>query len=133
MAEVLARKTSLPGCERAGAFEAARAGALFASPLQPSGSPSPGQIRRAVTATLQRLGVRGCAEQVAGESGEHPGHGSGQDELGAGDDPDGLRSAGGGPGSGLAATCFRELIAGHGLNSDHDPNAQDPEIEGSPR
>jgi hypothetical protein len=72
MAEILATKTSLPGCEGPGTFEAARAGALFASTLQPSGSPSPGQIRRAVTATLQRLGVRGCAEQVAGEFGDHP-------------------------------------------------------------
>ena len=72
MAEILATKTSLPGCERPGTFEAARAGALFASTLQPSGSHSPGQIRRAVAATLQRLGVRGCTEQVAGEFGDHP-------------------------------------------------------------
>src|SRR6266550_3465521 len=34
--------------------------------------PFPGQIRRAVAATLQRLGVRGCTEQVAGEFGDHP-------------------------------------------------------------
>jgi len=72
MAEIVATKTSLPGYERPGTFEAARAGALFASTLQPSGSHSPGQIRRAVAATLQRLGVRGCAEQVAGEFGDHP-------------------------------------------------------------
>jgi hypothetical protein len=72
MAETLATKTSLPEYERPGTFEAARAGALFASTLQPSGSPSPGQIRRAVAATLQRLGVRGCAELVAGEFGDHP-------------------------------------------------------------
>jgi hypothetical protein len=72
MAEILATKTSLAGCEGPGTFEAARAGALFASTLQPSGSPSPGQIRRAVAATLQRLGVRGCAAQVAGEFGDHP-------------------------------------------------------------
>ena len=72
MAEILATKTSLPGYERPGTFEAVRAGALFASTLQPSGSHSPGQIRRAVAATLQRLGVRGCAAQVAGEFGDHP-------------------------------------------------------------
>ena len=72
MMEILATKTSLPGYERPGTFEAARAGALFASTLQPSGSHSPGQIRRAVAATLQRLGVRGCTEQVAGEFGDHP-------------------------------------------------------------
>jgi hypothetical protein len=72
MAEILAMKTSLPGYERPGTFGAVRAEALFASTLQPSGSPSPGQIRRAVTATLRRLGVRGCGEQVAGEFGDHP-------------------------------------------------------------
>ena len=72
MAEILATKTSLPGCEGPGTFEAARAGALFASTLQPSGSHSPGQIRRAVAATLQRLGVRGCAARVADEFGDHP-------------------------------------------------------------
>ena len=72
MAEIPATKTSLPGCEGPATFEAVRAEALFASTLQPSGSPSPGQIRRTVTATLQRLGVRGCAAQVAGEFGDHP-------------------------------------------------------------
>jgi hypothetical protein len=72
MAEILATKTALPGYERPGTFEAARAGALFASTLQPSGSHSPGQIRRTVAATLQRLGVRGCAAHMAGEFGDHP-------------------------------------------------------------
>src|SRR5580704_10149488 len=72
MAEILATKTPRPGDQGPGTFEAARAGALFASTLQPSRSPSPGQIRRAVTAALQRLGVRGCAAQVAGEFGDHP-------------------------------------------------------------
>ena len=72
MAETLATKTSLSGYEGPGTFEAVRARALFASTLQPSGSHSPGQIRRAVAATLRRLGVRGCAEQVAGEFGDHP-------------------------------------------------------------
>ncbi len=72
MAEILATKTSLPGWEIKGTFEAVRAEALFASTLQPSRSPSPDQIRRAVAATLERLGVRGCAAQVAGEFGDHP-------------------------------------------------------------
>ncbi|HET6188489.1 MAG TPA: hypothetical protein VFE59_16060 [Trebonia sp.] len=72
MAETLATKTSLPGYERPGTFEAVQAGALFASTLQPSGSPSRRQIRRAVAATLERLGVCGCAERVAGEFGDHP-------------------------------------------------------------
>ena len=30
------------------------------------------QIRRAVTTTLQQLGVRDCAARVAGEFGDHP-------------------------------------------------------------
>jgi hypothetical protein len=72
MAEILATKTSLPWFEGPGTFEAVRAEALFASTLQPSGASSPGQIRRAVAATLQRLGVCGCAAQVAGEFGDHP-------------------------------------------------------------
>ena len=72
MAEILATKTSPPGREMPGTFEAVRAEALFVSTLQPSGSPSPDQIRRAVATTLQRLGVRGCAARVAGEFGDHP-------------------------------------------------------------
>jgi hypothetical protein len=72
MAEILATKTPLPGRESPGTLEAVRAGALFLSVLQPSGSPTPDQIRRAVTTTLQRLGVRGCAAHVAGEFGDHP-------------------------------------------------------------
>ena len=72
MAEILGTKTSLPGWEVPGTFEAVRAEALFLSILQPSGSPSPDQIRGAVTTTLRRLGVRGCAAQVAGEFGDHP-------------------------------------------------------------
>jgi hypothetical protein len=65
-------KTSVAGRETTGAFEAVRAEALFLSALQPSASPSPDQIRRAVATTLRRVGVRGCAAQVAGEFGDHP-------------------------------------------------------------
>jgi hypothetical protein len=72
MAEILATKTSLARHGRPGTFEAVRAEALFASTLQPSGSPSPDHVRRAVMAALRRLGVRGCAAQVAGEFGDHP-------------------------------------------------------------
>jgi hypothetical protein len=72
MAEILATKTSLSGWEMPGTFEAVRAEALFVSTLQPSGSPSPDQIRRAVATTLRRLGVRACTVQVAGEFGDHP-------------------------------------------------------------
>lgn len=72
MAEILVTETSPPGGGWPGTFGAVRAEALFASFLQPSGSPSPDQIRRAVTMTLQRLGARGCAVQAAGEFGDHP-------------------------------------------------------------
>jgi hypothetical protein len=33
---------------------------------------SPEQVRRAVATTLRRLGVRGCAAQMAGEFGDYP-------------------------------------------------------------
>lgn len=46
--------------------------ALFVSALQPAESPDAAQIRRAVAATLKRLGASGCAAQVAGEFGDHP-------------------------------------------------------------
>lgn len=61
MAELTTAKTSLAECEMSRTFEAVRAEALFVSTLQPSGSPSPDQVRRAVATTLRRLGVRGCA------------------------------------------------------------------------
>ncbi len=72
MAEILATKTPLPEHEAPGTLKGVRAGALFLSALQPSGSPAPDQIRRAVTTMLQRLGAGGCAAQVAGEFGDHP-------------------------------------------------------------
>jgi hypothetical protein len=53
-------------------FEAVRAEALFASFLQSSDVPSAAEVRGAVAATLRRLGIRGCAAEVAGEYGEHP-------------------------------------------------------------
>ncbi len=113
MAEILATKTSLPGCEGPGTFEAARAGALFASTLQPSGSHSPGQIRRAVKTTLQRLGVRGCAARVADEFGDHPDTAVAR-----------MRTCGHLP---------SRADRGVGLSSGHDQNAQDPETERYPR
>jgi hypothetical protein len=58
--------------EVASTFEAVRAEALFASTLQSSDSPGTEQVRRTVSATLRRLGLRGCAAQVAGEFGDHP-------------------------------------------------------------
>jgi hypothetical protein len=49
-----------------------RTEALFASDVQRSQHPTPEQIRASVTATVQRLGERGCAALVAQEFGEHP-------------------------------------------------------------
>ena len=51
---------------------AVRADAVFASALQVSQRPDPGQVQRAVAATVRRFGGRGCAAVVAQEFGEHP-------------------------------------------------------------
>ncbi len=51
---------------------AARADALFASALQRSDDPSPGQIRRAIAAAVAAYGGLGCAARVAQAFGEHP-------------------------------------------------------------
>jgi hypothetical protein len=53
-------------------FDTVRAEALFASVLQASQEPTPLQVRGAVTSTLRRYGVNGCAARVAGEFGEYP-------------------------------------------------------------
>jgi hypothetical protein len=53
-------------------FSAVRAEALFASNLQSSDMPGAEAVRNAVATALRRLGVRGCAAQVAGEFGDHP-------------------------------------------------------------
>jgi hypothetical protein len=47
--------------------------ALFASPLQPSDSPTAGMAAEAVNWTLRQFGVRGCARRMAQEFGDHPG------------------------------------------------------------
>ncbi|MDX6227590.1 MAG: hypothetical protein QOI76_980 [Frankiales bacterium] len=60
------------GCEMGSTVEAVRAEALFASTLQPSQAPAPEHVRRAVATTMRRLGVNGCAAQVAREFGDHP-------------------------------------------------------------
>ena len=72
MAENLATRVPLPANELAGTFEVVRAEALFASTLQPSGSPSSDQVRRVVATTLRRLGAGGCAARMAVEFGDHP-------------------------------------------------------------
>ena len=53
-------------------MDVVRAEALFASTLQPSDEPGPAQIRHQVTRVVRDLGVRGCAERVAQEFGDHP-------------------------------------------------------------
>ena len=50
---------------------ALRAEALFASALQRSDRPSPGQVRKAVAAAIRAYSGRGCAELVAQEFGDH--------------------------------------------------------------
>jgi hypothetical protein len=49
-----------------------RAEALFASVLQRSDRPSPGQVRTAIAAAGRAYGGQGCAELVAQEFGDHP-------------------------------------------------------------
>jgi hypothetical protein len=46
--------------------------ALFASVLQRSDRPSPGQVREAIAAVVRAHGIQGCAELVAQEFGDHP-------------------------------------------------------------
>jgi hypothetical protein len=46
--------------------------ALFASPLQPSDSPTVGMAAEAASWTLRQLGVHGCAGRMAQEFGDHP-------------------------------------------------------------
>jgi len=53
-------------------INAARAGALFASPLQPCDEPSAGQGRQAIATAIGVHGLRGCAARVAQAYGEHP-------------------------------------------------------------
>jgi hypothetical protein len=72
MMEILATKTSSPGRGTLSTSGAVRAEALFASTLQSSGAASPDQVRRAVATTLLRLGIPGCAAQMASEFGDHP-------------------------------------------------------------
>ncbi|HEU4425824.1 MAG TPA: hypothetical protein VFR67_25075 [Pilimelia sp.] len=69
---VPATKTRNRGHGMLSTFETIRAEALFASTLEPSESPSPDQVRRAVATTLRRLGIRGCAAELATAFGDHP-------------------------------------------------------------
>lgn len=53
-------------------ISAARADALFASPLQRSDEPSPPQVHRAIATALAAFGIQGCAARVAQAYGDHP-------------------------------------------------------------
>ena len=46
--------------------------ALFASPLQPSDTPTAEAVAHAIGSTLQRLGTAGCSGYLAEEFGNHP-------------------------------------------------------------
>ena len=53
-------------------ISAARADALFASPLQRSDEPSAQQVRHAIATAISAYGVPGCAARVAQDYGDHP-------------------------------------------------------------
>ncbi len=53
-------------------IQTVRCEALFASTVQSSEYPSGRALQDAITATIRRLGSRGCAAQVAQEFGDHP-------------------------------------------------------------
>jgi hypothetical protein len=70
--ENLLTKGPLSGRRTARPFQVFLAEALFVSPLQSSESAAPDDVRCAVATALLRVGVRGCAAQMAGEFGDHP-------------------------------------------------------------
>jgi hypothetical protein len=72
MAKIPAVNTLHRGCVKPITVAAARAEALFVSTLQPSESPAPDEVRRAVATTVRRLGSAGCAAEMAREFGDHP-------------------------------------------------------------
>jgi hypothetical protein len=46
--------------------------ALFASPLQPSDTPTAEAVAQAIASTVRRLSTAGCTGRVAEEFGNHP-------------------------------------------------------------
>jgi hypothetical protein len=63
---------SAPGAGAPSAGAATPADALFASALQRSDHPTPGQVRQAIAAATAAYGGSGCAARVAQAFGEHP-------------------------------------------------------------
>jgi hypothetical protein len=72
MDELQAVETSHLGRPTPCTSEAVRAEALFVSSLQSSESPAPDKVVRAVATTMRRLGIGGCAAEMAREFGDHP-------------------------------------------------------------
>ncbi len=67
--------TQLPVSPRTARFPSARTilnEALFASHLQSSDHPTPGDVRAAIDSSLRALGVGLCIARVAQEFGDHP-------------------------------------------------------------
>jgi hypothetical protein len=62
----------LSGTDLSGTDLSGGADALFASALQRSDEPSPGQVRQAIAAAVVAYGGSGCAARVAQAFGEHP-------------------------------------------------------------
>jgi len=50
----------------------ARCEALFASGLQPSDDPTAAQVAEVISRTVRQFGIRGCADRMAQEFGDHP-------------------------------------------------------------
>ena len=50
----------------------ARCEALFASGLQPSDAPTEDLVAQVIRHTVRRYGIRGCADRMAQEFGDHP-------------------------------------------------------------
>ena len=50
----------------------ARCQALFCSALQPSDTPTAAAVAEAASWTVRQFGIRGCADRMAQEFGDHP-------------------------------------------------------------
>jgi hypothetical protein len=72
MAKILAVKTSHRAAVELSTVAAARAEALFVSTLQPSETSAPDDVRCAVATAVRRLGIAGCAAEMARAFGDHP-------------------------------------------------------------